>query len=247
MYCKSTEIHVHKLKPPPRTITMIIRARSQHLARKRPKCPIDYTPPLVQTMAWCLTGDNPLSSDSWWCRFGTRKHMTLDTWDAMRVSVIMMVADALHPGHPSHRGLLAKYVKLRVAHAPGIPGTFFPPPRVSDPTCIMASASRDARVVMHVGIANYRFPLKSVASKNFLAHAQPAIFVSRKMPMLSHDRLWQFTWLILRSIHEALQSLNKQCFTEVGRLTNCSILYYWRGRLLTQITSSGLLNYNYKN
>ena len=30
-------------------------------------------------------------------------------------------------------GPLARYVKLRVAHEPGIPGTFSPPPRVSDP------------------------------------------------------------------------------------------------------------------
>ena len=36
---------------------------------------------------------------------------------------------------------LARYVKLRVAHAPGMPGTFSPPPRISDPdmhhgTCV---------------------------------------------------------------------------------------------------------------
>ena len=41
---------------------------------------------------------------------------------------------------PAH-GLLNRYVKLRVAHAPGMPGTFSPPPRVSDPdmhhgTCV---------------------------------------------------------------------------------------------------------------
>ena len=30
-------------------------------------------------------------------------------------------------------GPLARYVKLRDAHAPGMPETFFPPPRVSDP------------------------------------------------------------------------------------------------------------------
>ena len=30
-------------------------------------------------------------------------------------------------------GPLARYVKLRIAHAPGIPGTLFPPPRVRDP------------------------------------------------------------------------------------------------------------------
>ena len=38
-------------------------------------------------------------------------------------------------------GLLARYMKLRVAHAPGMPGTFSPPPWVSDPdmhhgTCV---------------------------------------------------------------------------------------------------------------
>ena len=41
---------------------------------------------------------------------------------------------------PSH-GPLARYVKSRIAHAPGMPGTFSPPPRVSDPgmrhgTCV---------------------------------------------------------------------------------------------------------------
>ena len=38
-------------------------------------------------------------------------------------------------------GPLTRYVKFRVAHAPGMPGTFSPPPRVSDPdmhhgTCV---------------------------------------------------------------------------------------------------------------
>ena len=41
--------------------------------------------------------------------------------------------------HP--HGPLDRYVKLRVAHAPGMPGTFSPPPRVSNPemhhgTCV---------------------------------------------------------------------------------------------------------------
>ena len=30
-------------------------------------------------------------------------------------------------------GILARYVKLRVAHAPVMPGTFSPPPQFSDP------------------------------------------------------------------------------------------------------------------
>ena len=42
----------------------------------------------------------------------------------------------------SGNGLLARYAKLRVAHAPGMPRTYSPPPRVNDPdmhhgTCVM--------------------------------------------------------------------------------------------------------------
>ena len=47
----------------------------------------------------------------------------------------------LHHGDSRDNGPLARYVKLRVAHAPGMPGTFSPPPRISDPdmhhgTCV---------------------------------------------------------------------------------------------------------------
>ena len=43
--------------------------------------------------------------------------------------------------HQSCYGHLARYVKLRVPHAPRMPGTFSPPPRISDPdvyhgTCV---------------------------------------------------------------------------------------------------------------
>ena len=38
--------------------------------------------------------------------------------------------------------------KIVGAHAPGMPGTFSPPPQVSD------AGMRDVRAVMHVGIAN---------------------------------------------------------------------------------------------
>ena len=58
-------------------------------------------------------------------------------------------------------GPLTRYAKLWVAHAPGMPGTFFPPP-TSKETASQRSryASRhvsDARAVMHVGIANSRW------------------------------------------------------------------------------------------
>ena len=68
------------------------------------------------------------------------------------------------------RGPLARYVKLRVVHAPGIPGKFSAPLRVSDTDMLHGTCV--------TGIANWRFPLKSVAGKTFAAlpvHAQPTI------------------------------------------------------------------------
>ena len=73
-------------------------------------------------------------------------------------------------------GPFASYVKFRVAHAPGMPGTFSPPPPVSDPDM------HHGTCVTHVpwcmpGSLNSGFPLKSVAGKTFpafQAHAQPS-------------------------------------------------------------------------
>ena len=78
-------------------------------------------------------------------------------------------------------GLLTRYVKLRVAHAPGMPGTFSPPP-TSKKTAIwrFGHASRhvrQARAVMHVGIANPRWRGKL---SWYSRHAQPVIL-----------RIWQ--------------------------------------------------------
>ena len=55
-------------------------------------------------------------------------------------------------------GPLTRYVKLRVSHAPGMPGTFFPPPTSKETASKRSEhASRHvghARAVMHIGIAN---------------------------------------------------------------------------------------------
>ena len=59
----------------------------------------------------------------------------------IRIIPMVVIADRdLH--HLCGHGPLARCVKLRVAHAPGMFGTFSPPPRVSDPdmhhgTCVM--------------------------------------------------------------------------------------------------------------
>ena len=81
------------------------------------------------------------------------------------------VAPIWSPFRP--HGSLTKYVKLRGAHALGMPGTISSRYRgLAIPTCITA------RAVMHAGIPNQWFALKSVARETFPAfpaHAQFAI------------------------------------------------------------------------
>ena len=58
-------------------------------------------------------------------------------------------------------GPLTRYVKLRVAHAPGMPRTFLPTPNSKETASWRSRHAsrhvRDARAVMHVGIANPRW------------------------------------------------------------------------------------------
>ena len=60
-------------------------------------------------------------------------------------------------------GPLARFVILRVVHAPRIPGRFPHHCGLAIPTCITA------RAMMHAGIVNWRYPLMSVAGKTFPA------------------------------------------------------------------------------
>ena len=86
---------------------------------------------------------------------------------------------------PECNGPLTRYVKLRVAHAPGMPGTFSPATKFKGkrmlmiPACITARASRTCRDVC-------RDCLPAVAGKTFLAfpahvHLQFDVFGKRPM------------------------------------------------------------------
>ena len=99
-----------------------------------------------------------------------------------------------HQAMTNHNGPLTRYLNLRVARVPGMPGTFFRhrlhwKPLVSNP------GMRHTRSVMHVGIANPRWARKTIPS--YLAHAQ--FYVSDKRPIkpfachircIAHGWLW---------------------------------------------------------
>ena len=92
-------------------------------------------------------------------------------------------------------GPLTRYAKLRVAHAPGMPGTFshdaeFKGKRgLAIPACITARASRTCRDAC-------RDCLPAVAGKTFPAfpaHAHPQLYVFGKRPMRHKLSKWS-TW-----------------------------------------------------
>ena len=117
-------------------------------------------------------------------------------------------------GFPTHserwktqisHGLLIRYTKLRVAHAPGMPGTFSLP-LISKETTNTRSwhASRhvrDARAVMHVGIANLWWQRKR--SRHSRRMRNPQFYVSGKRPNghCSHECWFQQNqWRIIVSV-----------------------------------------------
>ena len=100
------------------------------------------------------------SFPSWWATCSSIVCLKNDIWATPGT---VLEETSIHPFNPCDdefitrinidHGPLARYIKLRVAHALGMPGTFSSPPRFSDPdmhhgTCITA------RAVMHAGIAN---------------------------------------------------------------------------------------------
>ena len=82
----------------------------------------------------------------------------------------------------AYNGPLTRYVKLRVVHAPGMPGMFSPPPTSKETSSLwLRHASRhvrDARAVMHVGIANPRWRGKSTQHSRRMHN--PQFYVSGK-------------------------------------------------------------------
>ena len=85
---------------------------------------------------------------TWWCF--TSLYDWLDVWKVCMTDLWCLTS--LYLIHLSVldtfvHGPLTRYVKLRVAHAPGMPGTFSPPPRVSEPdthhgTCVTGQGGK---------------------------------------------------------------------------------------------------------
>ena len=84
-----------------------------------------------------------------------------------------------------YNGTLARCVKFRVAHAPGIPGTFSPPPRVSDPDMHHSTCATHVPWCMPGSLAS-GFPWsrwRGKRSRHSRRMRNPQFYVSGKRPM----------------------------------------------------------------
>ena len=141
-----------------------------------PKSPIDYKSALVQVMAWRRRGDKPLP-ESVLTQFTEGITWCQEAW--LCQPYLVMLDLKAHTNLNAKHGPLTRYVNLRVAHAPGIPGTFFPSPWVSDPNmhhvpwCMPGSLSS--------GFLWSRW--KGKRSQHSRCTPNPQFYVSGKRPM----------------------------------------------------------------
>ena len=117
-----------------------------------------------------------------------------------------------------YNGSLTRYARSRVAHAPGMPGTFSPPPTSKETASLRSwHASRHvrlARAVMHAGIANLRWRGKRSRQSRFMR--KPQFYVSGKKPMAKYRTVsWNFlTRIFTKSIKLYVVSFD-MCYRQV--------------------------------
>ena len=104
----------------------------------------------------------------------------------------------VYPWQAWCHGPLARYVTLRVAHAPGMPRTFSLPPTSNENArerpWHASRHVRDARALMHVGVANPRWRWK--CSRHSRRMRNPQFYVSGKGPIkwLGEENTRQTYW-----------------------------------------------------
>ena len=96
----------------------------------------------------------------------------------------------------SLHGPLARYVKLRVARAPGMPGTFSPSPRVSDPDMLHGTCVAHVPWCMSGSLTSGFLwnRWRGKRSRHFRRMRNPQLCVSGKRPIGETD-WWDFIFV----------------------------------------------------
>ena len=103
-----------------------------------------------------------------------------------------------HPGHIAH-GPLTRYVKLRIAHAPGMPGTFSPTPRVSDPDMHHGTCMPHVPWCM-AGSLTRGFIWSRWRGKHSRRIRNPQFYISAKRPVEQYGFVYK-VYILCRTIY----------------------------------------------
>ena len=107
-------------------------------------------------------------------------------WTGEKLFTVSSYTEDISPAWSRH-GPLIRYVKLAVAHAPGMPGMFSPPPTTRETASKRSRNAlrhvRHARAVMHIRIANPRW--RGKRSQPSRRMRNPQFYVSDKRPMVA--------------------------------------------------------------
>ena len=143
-----------------------------------------------------------------WPRICAELIRLLDTFNFkfLLLSIISLNRCALH--RP-----LARYVKLRVAHAPGIPGTFSPPPRFSDPDMHHITCRDACRDLLTSDFLWSRW--RGKLSRHSRRMCNPQFYVSAKGPMTLFKMVKEIKKIMLTALPVVM-----------GWIHNRHILYY---------------------
>ena len=122
---------------------------------------------------------------------------------------------------------MQRCVKVRVSHAPGMSGTFSPPPTSKETAGYRSRLAsrhvRHARALMHVMIANPRW--RGIRSQHTRRMRNPHFNVSGKRPM--EASLWNTT-RALQVIYFSISDYTCHCHN--GIKMSCSSLCHWKHR-----------------
>ena len=128
------------------------------------------------------------------------------TFIAMLILKLGFFANAVLPAH----GPFARYVKFRVAHGPGMPGTFSPPPRISDPDMHHGTCVTDEPWCMSGSLTSGFLwsRWRGKCSRHSRCMRNPQFYVSGKRPMVSVVTLLPLGNLVICTV---LQKQYLQC------------------------------------
>ena len=141
-------------------------------------------------------------------------------------------------------GPLTRYIKLRVAHAPGMPGTFSPPSTSEEAASKRSRHAsrhvRDARVVMHLGIANPQW--RGKPSRHSRRMRNPQFPVSGKRPMLITNSYRMLAFVMFES---KTDNRHHRCYPEGMSMHMGLDKHAMQLRLYTYIFSDDKCIYSY--